>query len=93
MAAALSTITNTISIRPMAITRMEFESDADALAILKPNVYEERNGILVIPSGYQPMQTEWDAIKYLVAEWDFSYIKEEDAPPGFFRRKRTAARR
>ncbi len=59
---------------------MEFESDGDALVILKPNVIEVRNGTLLIPAGYMPSQTEWDAIKYLQAEWDFEYVREEDAP-------------
>lgn len=58
------------------MSRMTFESDADALIILKHNIKEVRNGVLKIPPGYDPTQTEWDAIHYLIDEWDFTYERD-----------------
>ncbi len=57
--------------------RMEFDSDSDALIVLKPNITQCKNGVLRIPLGYEPTKTEWDAINYLMCEWDFTYEREE----------------
>lgn len=48
--------------------------DNEAVAYLeKRGIREERNGMLVIPNGFDLNDMDVSAIRYLLDEWDFSW--------------------
>jgi len=48
-----------------------YETEQDALDAIAPNVTEVANGILKISPGYKPTKTDFEAINYLICEWDY----------------------
>lgn len=57
--------------------RAMWEDDNAALAYLASRGIKARaNVILVIPFGHLLSQRDFDAIEYMIEEWDFSWERE-----------------
>ncbi len=48
-------------------------SDREALAVLKENFTETKGLISKKLATYKPTRREWDAVDYLIQEWDYAY--------------------
>ena len=55
--------------------RKKFEDDADACAVLENAGWFYHRGWWAYPT-HEPTDREWDAIQYLVEEWDHGLEKE-----------------
>lgn len=54
--------------------RAMWEDDSAALTYLEGRgIKEERNGLLVIPNGFDLNDRDVAAIRYLMDEWDFDW--------------------
>ncbi len=48
-----------------------FEDDTDAMSVLEAGGWTERDYVWYLPTdGREPTDHEWDAVQYLVEEWD-----------------------
>jgi len=54
--------------------------DAEALEVIAANFTETRGLIRRKSSSYLPNQREWDAVDYLIQEWDYVYSCEDGQP-------------
>lgn len=51
-----------------------YETDAEALDALKPNIVEVANGIIEkVDPMYLMTAKDWNTIHYLISEWDFIF--------------------
>lgn len=54
-------------------------SDAEAEKVLRPNFTIHFPSVGIISkrdSAYKPNAREWDAVDYLIQEWDYDYIEK-----------------
>ena len=47
--------------------------DSEALAVIEKNFVNDKGWISRKDVGYQPTDREWDALTYLIHEWDYAY--------------------
>lgn len=48
--------------------------DSEALEVIAKNFSEHKGLIKLLDSNYQPTEREWDAVDYLIQEWDYMYV-------------------
>jgi hypothetical protein len=62
--------------------RQIFSSDAEALAVLNKNFTVSRGGVIQPRvSEYKATSQEYDALDYLMMEWDYDYMVKCSATP------------
>lgn len=53
--------------------RDAFNDDVDAMAVLEDNGWTEHSPFVWHPPAGERSTLEWDALQYLVEEWDHGY--------------------
>lgn len=56
--------------------RAKFADDSAAFEALGFNFFCLPGGVIYPKEGYVPNAHEWDAIDYLIMEWDYGYSSE-----------------
>lgn len=47
--------------------------DAEALEVLRKNFRDNKGCLSLKDPNYKPTEREWDAVDYLIHEWDYDY--------------------
>jgi hypothetical protein len=59
----------------------EINSDDEAHAILREHFRDDRGTLRPLKFGYRPTAKEWQAINYLLDEWDYAYETAVESAP------------
>lgn len=49
------------------------DDDAEALEVIRENFNDDKGWITLKDPNYKPTEREWDAVDYLIQEWDYAY--------------------
>lgn len=47
--------------------------DSEALEVIATNFNDDKGWITLKDPNYKPTEREWDAVDYLIHEWDYAY--------------------